>query len=198
MPSLTALAGARDIPNEYHINVVAAAFGDLEVLDRDPPYDPATLSGPRFCNAVRAIRTECQGQKSCLDPSGPVDPAKPKPERLTISADNLCGFDPLPYAARRVKGLVVAYQCINAEQPVWQRLELEPGLYLTEEEKARLITKQVTKVEKRSRKKVVKKERHELVEIKERTRSGLAYPTSWAILRTDNKSVAIRCQARLD
>jgi hypothetical protein len=67
----------------------------------------SSFSSSRYCSATQAIRARCQGQAACLND------AFPSP----LTAAELCGFDPAPYAQPAKKGLLINYRCISKDDP---------------------------------------------------------------------------------
>jgi hypothetical protein len=94
-------------PQSLKINVLAAYYGDagaighaVDTLGSSARIDALSMdAATRFCAATGPIRNACQGEESCLGPLA-----------ATITP-TICGFEPVPYASPRVRGLVVAYQC---------------------------------------------------------------------------------------
>ena len=110
------------------INVIGAFYGDLDairdVLVRDrrkvspkarvadllaalqitDKLELSSYQRERYCSATQAIRATCQGLTSCLGAgTGGVN---------ALTAVQLCGYTPAPYAESRFKGLVIGYQCV--------------------------------------------------------------------------------------
>ncbi|MGP0094258.1 MAG: hypothetical protein ACLPKB_30575 [Xanthobacteraceae bacterium] len=106
------------------INVVDAWFGDLRDINRARMAAGASdlrrpVSGSRWCLASEAVRAFCQARTICAGPA--VDSTAKG--TTTFAPESLCGYDPVPFADARVKGLVVQYECLKKTQPEWDALE---------------------------------------------------------------------------
>jgi hypothetical protein len=110
------------------INVVGAYFGDLAAITAAvragwlPIIDdgrlitapgPNPLGDARWCSATRTIRTLCQGQQTCLQT--PIGTTSDKALSSHIIGSEMCGFDPIPYAEPKTKGLAVFFECLTTD-----------------------------------------------------------------------------------
>jgi hypothetical protein len=121
------------------INIVGAWYGDVndigEFFDLVGPYKMTETR--RFCTATQAMRTLCHAKTYCYDTpvaAGADDLTKQKAKMTGLGAavigESLCGYDPAPYADKSVKGLVVAYQCIEQSDAYWRDQTLTPPLVI--------------------------------------------------------------------
>jgi hypothetical protein len=110
------------------INVVGAYFGDLadvtaavqtgwlRIVDDGRLITvprPNPLHDPRWCSATRTVRTLCQGQQTCLQT--PIGTTSDKALSSHIIGTEMCGFDPVPYAEAKTKGLAVFFECLTTD-----------------------------------------------------------------------------------
>jgi hypothetical protein len=106
------------------INVLAAYFGDLATIAlsvREHPdlkLDSGSLdvtADPdlpvRVCSATRTMRAYCQGKSSCFDTTAASGTSTSSSH---VDGNDLCGFDPVPYAQPKSKGLVIFFECLTA------------------------------------------------------------------------------------
>jgi hypothetical protein len=104
------------------INVLGAYFGDVQAIEMalangtvryvdssDPSrVDFAAQESRRFCSATRTMRTFCQGQPSCFDTTSGTDKSS-----THVVGSEMCGYDPVPYAEAKIKGLLVFFECLT-------------------------------------------------------------------------------------
>ena len=108
--ALTALPKEEEKPTPAVINIASAFYGDFDFIQDLVKKDfvvanGLSMDGKRACNALRAVRSECQGEPYCLQTTAPTG--------LSLSGPLMCGYEPAPFAEPRHKGLVVNYQCVN-------------------------------------------------------------------------------------
>lgn len=97
------------VPLSAKINVIAAVFGDVYAI-QPRRRTPRFLPEDRYCWAFRAVATACHGRASCLEKAA-------ADVKLEIDAEQLCGYDPVPYAEDNLKSLLVIYSCENVVDP---------------------------------------------------------------------------------
>lgn len=128
----TALQTAADKPDNKPavVHIVAALYGHLDDIAYEMKSfqsrsftelgDRSVLSD-RFCLATRAVRSLCQGKKSCFG--------------TAFTGASLCGFEPAPYAENRYKALLVRYRC-STDKPdpdgVNKQDDVIPGQYVSD------------------------------------------------------------------
>jgi len=100
------------------IFIRGAWFGDLEELawaSNHGRIDPAQ-DGHRFCSATRFVQTWCQPQAECTIQPASGDAAHSADAKAAIvsplTGERICGYDPVPFAEDRIKGLLIEYQCM--------------------------------------------------------------------------------------
>jgi hypothetical protein len=108
--ALTKLTG------DLKILIRGAWYGDLEEIAwaADHGRIDAAQDGRRFCAATKTVQLWCQRQGQCtIQPGDPAHPVADSAGTITgpLSGDKLCGYDPVPYAEDRIRGLFIAYEC---------------------------------------------------------------------------------------
>lgn len=122
------------------INIVGAWFGDIQDISYAVGhYGPEKIvaDGRRFCMATQAVRTLCQAKHYCYETPNAETSETPAKLNAMITGlgavtigDKLCGYDPAPYADKSIKGLIVAYQCLEESDAYWKDQTGTPPLVI--------------------------------------------------------------------
>ncbi len=98
-------------PEDQKIHILRAWMGDLARHPRPG----------RRCVATNAVRARCEKELKC------TLLASAAPNDAEINPIQLCGFDPVPFAEQRQKGVAVWFTCIRGGQKDWDYVAENPG-----------------------------------------------------------------------
>jgi hypothetical protein len=90
------------------VHIIEATYGDTG----------GKWSGSRYCDATLAMREKCERQAKCELPAS--------------YQTALCGFDPIPRADDRIRGVAVQFACFAGGDPLWDSLARAPTISPTD------------------------------------------------------------------